>query len=159
MPGGRPSDYSPELADKILTRLANGESLNSICKDEGIPERVTVYRWVLNNDEFCNKYRIAREQQADSLADDCQAIADAATPEDWTVARLRVQARQWAAAKMAPRKYGDRLDQYIKQETTVRTVSDTPADLAEEQSSWVASHGSGHLNGKANGKTNGNGHL
>lgn len=33
----------------------------------------------------------AREQQADSLADDCQAIADAATPENWTVAQLRVQ--------------------------------------------------------------------
>jgi hypothetical protein len=30
MPGGRPSDYTPAIADEICTRLANGESLPSI---------------------------------------------------------------------------------------------------------------------------------
>lgn len=121
-------------------------------------------RWLITGEEqefgaFRSQYARAREAQADAFVDDVTDISDNATPENWTVARLRVQARQWAASKIAPKKYGDRLDQYIKQETTVRTVSDTPADLAEEQSSWVASHGNGHLNGKANGKTNGNGHL
>lgn len=31
MPGGRPSDYTPAIADEICTRLANGESLRAIC--------------------------------------------------------------------------------------------------------------------------------
>ncbi len=157
MSAGRPSDYTPELAEKILTRLADGESLNSICKSEGIPSRVTVYSWLLKNDDFLNKYRAAREQQADSLADDTLAIADVATPENWTVARLQVQVRQWAAAKMAPRKYGERLDQYIKQDTTFRTVSDKPEDTPEARDAWNKTHGNGHLNGHANGKTNGHG--
>ena len=156
---GRPSAYNEELAERILLRLADGESLNSICKDEGMPSRVTVYAWALRNEDFLNKYRAAREQQADSLADDTQAIADAATPENWTVARLQVQVRQWAAAKMAPRKYGDRLDQYIKQDTTFRTVSDKPEDTKEAREDWIKTHGNGHtpLNGHANGK--GNGHT
>lgn len=155
--GGRPSDYSPELAEKILLRLADGESLNRICKDDGMPSRVTVYAWCLRDQEFLNKYRAARDQQADSMVDDTQDIADNATSDTWTVARLQVQVRQWAAAKMAPRKYGERLDQYIKQDTTFRTVSDKPEDTPEARDAWNKQHGNGHLNGHANGKTNGHG--
>ena len=155
---GRPSSYSQEVADEICKRIGDGESLNSICRDDKMPGRNTVRVWLRDRLEFRAQYARAREDQADTFVDEIKDIADNSTPEDWTVARLRVQARQWAAGKLAPKKYGDRLDQYIKQETTVRTVSDTPEDTAKAMDSWVAQHGNGHANGKANGKTNGNGH-
>lgn len=160
---GRPSSFSQDIADEICARISDGESLLSICRADHMPHRQTVMRWLITGkdeqfDAFRSNYARAREAQAEAFVDEIADIADGSTPEDWTVARLRVDARKWAAGKLAPKKYGDRLDQYIKQETTVRTVSDTPEDTAKAMDSWVAQHGNGHANGKANGKTNGNGH-
>ena len=49
----------------------------------------------------------AREEQADKFFKECIEIADAATQENCNVARLRVDTRKWAAARLAPKKYGD----------------------------------------------------
>lgn len=43
---GRPSSYCTELADEICERLACGESLRTICADDGMPHRTTVIRWL-----------------------------------------------------------------------------------------------------------------
>jgi len=56
----------------------------------------------------------AREAQADKLFKECLTIADAARPEDVNVARLRVDTRKWAAARLAPKKYGDRVSHDVK---------------------------------------------
>ena len=34
---GRPTDYRQETADAICERLANGESLRAICRDDAMP--------------------------------------------------------------------------------------------------------------------------
>jgi len=121
---GRPSSYTPELAAKICERLAAGESLNAICKDEDMPDRVTVYRWVDANEEFRNKYACARDMGLDVMADDVIAIAD--TPVEGTKTatkewgtettkadmidhrKLRVDTRKWYLSKLAPKRYGDK---------------------------------------------------
>lgn len=157
MPGGRPSIFSEALAEAICKRIGDGESLNSICRDDEMPGRNTVRVWLRDRPEFRAQYARAREDQADTFVDEINDIADVATAQDWTVARLRVQTRQWAAGKLAPKKYGERLDQYIKQDTTFRTVSDQPEDTPEARDAWNKTHGNGHLNGHANGKTNGHG--
>ena len=36
-------------------------------------------------------------------------MADKATPENWNVVKLRIWARQWRAAKLAPKKCGDKV--------------------------------------------------
>jgi hypothetical protein len=119
MPGGRPSDYTPAIADEICTRLANGESLRAICnsdRDDFMPAAGTVLRWVSQNEEFREQYVRAREIQAETHADDIVAIADGTslggeekvslTARD----RLRVDARKWVASKLLPKKYGDKID-------------------------------------------------
>ena len=40
-------------------------------------------------------------------------ISDLATPEDVSVAKLRVDARKWYITKVAPKKYGDKVTQEI----------------------------------------------
>lgn len=45
---------------------------------------------------------------ADTLADECVEISDAAHDSDTaSAARVRVAARQWYAAKLKPRTYGE----------------------------------------------------
>jgi hypothetical protein len=104
---GRPSDYSDEIADLICERLANGEALYRMCRDEGLPDERTVYRWLAAHDQFRQKYAHARERQADLRAEEIVTIADEA--KDANLARLQIDARKWQASKLAPKKYGDKI--------------------------------------------------
>ena len=125
---GRPTDYNLELASEICTRISNGEALRQICMREDMPNQSSVYLWLARHPEFSEMYTRAREEQADTLADEIQAIADE-TPEmnpiytkDGELIRIelhgayiqwqknRIDARKWVAAKLKPRKYGDRVE-------------------------------------------------
>lgn len=102
-------DFNPQIADQILERIANGESLRNIVRDEGFPSRPSIYGWLATNDAFANQYARACEDRADSYADEIAAIADDETiPADSR--RIRIDARKWVACKLKPRKYGDKLD-------------------------------------------------
>jgi len=104
---GRPTVYSETIADKIITRLTNGESLSAICREEDKPDPATIYRWLAARPDFCDRYTRAKEEQADTLADEIIAIADE-EEGDVQRARLRVDARKWVASKLKPKKYGER---------------------------------------------------
>jgi len=68
-----------------------------------------------NKDEdFLERYARAREAQADKLFKESLEIADKATPENVSVARLQVDVRKWHAGKLAPKKYGDHISHDIK---------------------------------------------
>lgn len=120
---GRPSSYTDQKADMICERLSDGESLRSICSDDGMPDRGTVFRWLATNETFRSQYARAREAQADALADDILSIADDGKSDSYiddkgqvrvdqdVIARskLRVDARKWIASKLKPRVYGDKV--------------------------------------------------
>ncbi len=44
--------YTNEIAEIICRRLANGESVNAICKDDLMPAESTVRLWALEKPEF-----------------------------------------------------------------------------------------------------------
>lgn len=141
---GRPSDYSTEITTEICIRLGLGESLREICRSEDMPDKSTVMRWLAAHQEFRDQYAGAREAQADYFAEEILEIADDGT-NDWMErqngdgttyevenrevlnrSRLRVDTRKWLMARMAPKKYGDRLD--IDQKTT-HEVGESVAEL------------------------------
>lgn len=109
---GRPSSYSDETADLICERMCEGESLRKICAEPGMPTRAAVCRWLGDekNERFRDQYARAREAQADKYADELVDIADEGKSEDANIIRLRMDARKWAASKLAPKKYGERVD-------------------------------------------------
>ena len=113
MAGGRPSDYTPELADEICLRILDDESLRSICRDPKMPDKTTVLRWLAKHDEFRTQYAQARELQAESGFDDIEDLAASATPETVQVVKLQVDTRKWCLARKAPKKYGDKISQEI----------------------------------------------
>jgi hypothetical protein len=125
-PGGRPTKYTPELADTICSKLSRGISLRQICIEENHLSQQSVYSWLQKYPEFMEKYTRAREEQADTYADEIIAIADE-TPEIVPVMKdgevidmkmdhayiawqkQRIEARKWTAMKLKPKKYGDRV--------------------------------------------------
>lgn len=120
--GGRPTLYSLEIALEICDRIADGESLVKICSDPKMPKKTAVYEWLLRHKEFAEIYARAREDQADTLADEIHAISDELPQQivddkgktrydsayvQWQ--KNRVDARKWVAAKLKPKKYSDRI--------------------------------------------------
>ncbi len=124
---GRPTIFTQHIANVICMRIAEGESLREIVKTEGMPDRTTVYDWLLRDEAFANQYARAREEQADTLADEILAIADENPEVDYirdkhgnvvdikidsgyvSYQKQRIDTRKWVAMKLKPKKYGDRM--------------------------------------------------
>ncbi|SPA44613.1 terminase small subunit protein [Cupriavidus taiwanensis] len=144
----RPSEFSQEVADAICERIAEGESLRAICAGDDMPNKATVFRWLAADRAFSDQYARARECQADALADEIVYIADTPQMGQKSVSkatgveitegdmiehrRLQVDARKWMAGKLAPKKYGDKIQQQltgadggpIQSETVTMTAED-----------------------------------
>lgn len=124
--GGRPSTYSDAIAERICDMVANGVPLIQVCEAEDMPDRTTVRRWRAANNTFRLMYAQAREEFADSLADELLKLADESRegvkvkdgPNGQEVTtgdmvertRLQIETRKWLASKILPKKYGDKLD-------------------------------------------------
>ncbi|MEX0651888.1 MAG: hypothetical protein WD153_00275 [Candidatus Paceibacterota bacterium] len=107
----RPTIYTKELADRICSRIASGESLRRICKDDDMPSRRVVHLWLFDDSkkEFLHHYKEACDMRTDEMFDEIQEIADD-TDGDVMRDRLRVDTRKWQLSKMKPKKYGDKMD-------------------------------------------------
>jgi hypothetical protein len=103
---GRPSVYSLEYAARICDQVALGRKLIDICADEDMPARTTVYRWIGEDTSFRDMYTKAREERGDLYADEIVDIAD--NEPDYQKARVRIDARKWAASKLNQKNYGDK---------------------------------------------------
>lgn len=130
------SKFSQELFDEICERIASGESLRKICKNEKMPALVSVWRWLNNDEELSKQYARAREEQAETLADEITEISDAEMPVgiDGKIdaaavnqARLKIDARKWVASKLKPKKFGD----FTKIQAEVKDTSATSSWLGE----------------------------
>lgn len=127
---GAPTKYSQELADKICERIStSSDGLRKICKELNV-STMTVLRWLDDEDKknFCLHYARAKQDQADFLVSEILEIADDSSGDEIEIdlgdgvkvtkqdhefaarSRLRVDARKWVASKLAPKKYGDKLD-------------------------------------------------
>ena len=93
-----------------------------------MPDKATVLRWLSQDTVFRDQYARAREDQADALFEEVLEISDDGT-NDWMGKKsndgdvigwqengealrrsaLRISARQWIAAKLRPKKYGDKV--------------------------------------------------
>jgi hypothetical protein len=99
------------MAHKIAERLAGGESMREISADPKMPASNMIYQAMHSNEAFRSVIARGREAQQEAEIEKTVAIADAATPETVNVAKLRIWARQWRAAKLAPKKYGEKVTQ------------------------------------------------
>ena len=124
---GRPSKFTEEIASEICCRIAEGQTLRAICRDEHMPSFVTVYNWIETNEAFSLRIARARDVGYDAIAEDAMAIAD--TPligeeveiqqgkekvkrgDMVTHRRLQVETRLKLLAKWSPKKYGDKITQ------------------------------------------------
>lgn len=126
----RPVEFSQDLADAICEAVATvPRGLDYLCAVmPDFPESRTVRKWFQVHPGFRDAYVIAKQQQADLIFDECLEIADDASGDRKQVQRndgsivevqdaefvarskLRIDTRLKMAGKLAPKKYGDKLD-------------------------------------------------
>lgn len=83
----------------------------AICRGAGMPGVRTVLEWADNNEVFAAMYTRARDAQGEWLDAEIQRIAGTAKDKDSAAAaRVQITALTWRASKMAPKRYGDRVD-------------------------------------------------
>lgn len=112
----RPSEYTEAIAAIICERLIGDppESLRAICRDPEMPSKSTVLKWVSQHKEFADQYTRAREMQADCYRDEGDEIAKKITSgEEAQIARVQLDWIKWNAARMAPKKYGDKVQNEV----------------------------------------------
>lgn len=101
--------WTAELETDICDHLATGKSILDVGKLEGYPSADSIYRQMHRDAAFATAIARARDAGQDHEADICVSMADKATVEDHQVVKLRIWARQWRAAKLAPKRYGDKV--------------------------------------------------
>lgn len=111
---------TPELLDEICKRLADGEPLRAVCRDEHMPSWRTVYDWINADSDFASRIERARQLGADAIADDIIGMID--EPPERTGTQFgdkvdaghvqwqknRVEQRLKLLAKWHPKKYGEK---------------------------------------------------
>lgn len=113
-----------EVFDDICARISEGESLRSVLRSDGMPNRNTVYEWLKHDESKANQYARATNDRADTIFDEMFDIADDGANDKVIVdgveklntdhiqrSRLRIDTRKWALSKMNPKKYGDKIQQ------------------------------------------------
>lgn len=154
MPAGRPTLFTQALADEIAERLANGETMKSICADEHMPSPSTVFRWELAMPEFGALVTRAREAGAYAIVGESREIADDGRNDwmekhfrdhvSWVVngeavarSRLRVDQRWKEAMALAPRTFGQKTQ--IEHSGSIVLVNSTVEELEGELLELLAS--------------------
>ena len=106
--------YTTELASALCDEIATStKGLKTICAMDGMPALTTVIRWLRENDEFKKLYAEAKTMQQEMEIDDLKSISDGDDEDDMIKVnrdKLKIHARMWLAAKLLPKKYGDKLD-------------------------------------------------
>lgn len=139
--------YDPRLADEIVTRIAEGETLTKICSDRSrMPSDGTVRKWVRENiDGFTARYNQARALSYDAMEDMIRDTADDArgdyviNPKNGepvfvyeSVHRSKVKAEnlRWILSKQRPERYGDKIGISGVADAPPLQVEHTDRDLA-----------------------------
>lgn len=167
---GRPSSWTPEIADEICRRTAEGETLNEICRDDHMPARKTVNEWSIHDyNGFSAIYARAKDDQLEFWAQEIVTIAEDGS-NDWQDrqlkngdsirvvdrehverSKLRIDTRKWLLAKLKPRKYGDRValagdpEAPLKMDIEVRGAAD---EIRDRIASITTAAGAGGADGE-----------
>lgn len=133
-PVGRPTLYSKELAERIceltITHTQSLKRLSELYSD--IPSPDTVYKWLFKYPEFSDMYDHAKEQQMRLYADETIEISDGLEGcQDIAHAKLRVDTRKWHCARLMPKRYGEKIEASISNESLDKLHS-TVASLEEK---------------------------
>ena len=127
----RRKPYNRERCSRVICeRLARSDKpISEIVKGKKyLPSESRFMVWLIETPSLQERYAHAKERQADYIAFDTLRISrEESNPNK---ARNMIQANQWVASKLSPKKYGDKLELNGTLETSGRDPSSLETALA-----------------------------
>lgn len=116
-PGKAPvriTEYTPVIAGQVLEHILSGKTWEQIGKIPGMPEYMTWLRWQVAVPELFHLNRVARKLSAQAIFDRVMGIGDKLESGSLTVADANALGKaaevfKWAAAKLNPFDFGDKM--------------------------------------------------
>jgi hypothetical protein len=114
----RRHENKAELIGLVLSGMRKGLSAFKACEAAGLSQS-TFNLWVNEDAELAAEYARAREDLIERIANEVIELSDADVgmlpdgKKDWAAVqkhKLQVDTRKWLLSKLAPKKYGDRLE-------------------------------------------------
>lgn len=133
--------WSDAIADEIVERISQGETLRAICREDHMPSWQAVYDWIGGNEDFARRIARARELGADAIAEQTVDIIDQEAERDmngkvdqgWVAhQKLRAEHRLKLLAKWQPKKYGDKITQEVTGANGGPILTKDVSDLSDE---------------------------
>ncbi len=104
--------FHPEVALEICERVAKGETLTQICKEPGMPNSATFWRWRMIYKDLDRAYRLARAISAETLEEEALDMARQLRDKrgwksvDVMAFRTAMQQFRWSAERRNPEDFG-----------------------------------------------------
>jgi hypothetical protein len=114
----RRHENKAELIGLVLSGMRNGLSAFKACEAAGLSQS-TFNLWVNEDAELAAEYARAREDLIERIANEVIELSDVDVglqpdgKKDWAAVqkhKLQVDTRKWLLSKLAPKKYGDKLE-------------------------------------------------
>jgi hypothetical protein len=135
-PARRPGQHIDPAYDQaavmteFIMRTEGGESLRKICEDDHMPHMSTISRWLSEGSEqLREQYAHAMDLRGQRFGEKVTDLAEKVIEDkdlDPNRARVAVDALKWAAARLAPKRYGDRIEAHVTGELTATLVPIMP---------------------------------
>jgi hypothetical protein len=105
-------DWTQQLEMSVLAAIEDGKTLRDTANANNMSASAII-RHVQDSEDFAKQYARAKQIQVESFADEIINLSDSADRETYNVARLQVDTRKWLLSKLIPKKYGDKVEQFI----------------------------------------------
>lgn len=120
----KPENSTTQERDKdaicqiVLQGMREGLSCFKACQKAGVPNS-TFMRWLDADAKLAERYAHAREDLIERIASEILELSDEEVPEtgdgkrDWQAIqqrKLQVDSRKWLLSKLAPKRYGEKLE-------------------------------------------------
>ncbi|GEM_PF-2114745 len=137
----RPKMITKEVMQRVCDELADGKSLNQICRMDDMPSRRAIYYSIQRDDDMHELYARSRAIAAEILSDEINDVAreplDSIDPKarmaEVQRRRLLVDALKWTFARQQPRGIRNNADDTAQNNTIVMSWQNSPDDVSARQ--------------------------
>lgn len=135
----RTKEQKLKLVHSILIKIENGMSVRKACAEFNVSHR-TFLDFISADEELSTHYARAKLEGIEKLAEELLEISDTSPrinafgnvdSGDVNARRLQIDTRKWLLSKLAPKKYGDRLELVGDAENPL--VIKSPAEMTEAE--------------------------
>lgn len=117
---------------ELCCLVADGKTIRQIATQYGVSAG-SIIAWLTDTPERTEQYARARDAAADLFESEIIEVAMAVSPESAPSDRVKIDALKWVAARRAPKRYSERLQQQID-----HTSSDGSMSPAASQDAVLA---------------------